>query len=427
MSQPPTISQRAQWASGQPISFLMHKALANPQLISLAAGFVDPDTLPVEPTREALEILLSDDAAARTALQYGSTPGYQPLREMVLAQLRDADDHPEAEHRMTADQVVLTAGSNQMLHLLADTLFDPGDIVLCAAPTYFVYIGVLRNLGIRSFGVASDSDGMIPEALEETLQQIERAGELGRVKGIYVVSSFDNPSSATLSLERRKMIVEMAKRWSRRGKIYVIEDAAYRQLRYDGSDIPSLRAFDAEGDTVIFTQTFSKSFSPGVRVGWGILPRSLVAPLCEQKGNLDFGSPNLNQRLMAIILERGLFEPQLARICQAYRTKRDAMLAALTKFLGGQSDIHWQRPEGGIYVWLQLPPEIPTGPSGTLFDRALEEGVFYVPGEYSYAAEGAAAARSFIRLSYGVQNSDRITQGIAALARAIAAVRPGTR
>ncbi len=426
LSLAPGLSQRAIAASGQPISYLMHKALAHPELISLAAGFVDQASLPVETADEAWDIVFGDPRRARAALQYGTTPGHPPLREAVLAQLV-ADDlaakaPTDAIRGISVDQVVVTAGSNQMLHLLADTLLDPGDIVLCAAPTYFVFLGILQNLGARSIGVATDAGGIIPEALDEALRHIDRAGELARVKAIYLVSYFDNPTSITTAGARREPIVQLAKRWSRRGRIRILEDAAYRALRYDGPDEPSLRAFDSEGDTVIHTQTFSKSFSPGVRVGWGILPRDLVEPVCDQKGNIDFGSANLNQQLMAAVMEKGLLEPHIDMLRETYRAKQAAMLAAADEFLAPLAGVRWMRPKGGLYVWLELPENDPTGPTGRLFDAAVHEGVLYVPGEYFYPSEGVPASHSTIRLSFGVQSPERIRAGIEGLSRAIRSV-----
>ncbi|MEX2118050.1 MAG: PLP-dependent aminotransferase family protein [Pirellulales bacterium] len=411
------ISQRAHRASGQPISRLMHQALAHPDLISLAAGFVDQQTLPLEPTRKALDRLWSDPAGARAALQYGTTQGYPPLREALLADLRKADGGGQPD--VSVDQVVVTAGSNQLLHLLADTLLDPGDIVLCTAPSYFVYLGMLRSLGVRSVGVVSDEKGMVPEALEDSLRAIEAAGELARVKAIYLVSYFDNPRGVTLAAERRGPVVEIAKRWSMAGKIYVIDDAAYRELRYEGPDLPSLLAHDAERDTVILAQTFSKCYSPGIRLGYGVLPRQLVQPVLDQKGNADFGSPNFNQHLVAALLEQNLLAPHVEQLRSNYRSKLAAMLEAAEQFLSPLPGVRWLRPAGGLYVWLELPPELPAGPGGGLVERALAEGVLYVPGEYCYPEEGAAIEANTIRLSFGVQSRERIRLGIEALARAI--------
>jgi 2-aminoadipate transaminase len=411
-------SRRAQLSGNQPIGELMRLALARPELISLAAGFVDQSSLPVAPTRSAVEALLGDPAAARAALQYGTTAGYPPLREAVLGRFLAADGG-QAARRIPLEQVVLTAGSNQLLHLVGEVLFDPGDIVLCAAPTYFVYLGLVAGLGVRSVGIEIDGDGLIPAALEAELRRCEEAGELQRVKAIYVTSYFENPSTVTLSRGRRAEIVEIAKRWSKKAKIYVIDDAAYRELRYWGDDLPSLRSFDAEGDTVIVAETFSKSYSPGIRVGWGILPPALVGPVCSQKTNIDFGSPNFNQYLMAKVFERGLFEPHVTALRATYRDKLTSMLESLEECLADLPGVSWQRPCGGLYVWLCLPEGLDAGPHGDLMQHALDEGVLYVPGEYCYPAAGVPRRSDRIRLSFGVQSSENIHRGVEALARAI--------
>jgi 2-aminoadipate transaminase len=413
------LSTRAQRAAGQPISQLMTLALADPSLISLAAGFVDQQTLPVEITRQAAEQVLAQPAAARAALQYGTTLGDANLRQAVLDRLRHADGDPESLRKLSIDQVVLTAGSNQLLHLVADALLDPGDIVFCATPTYFVFLGVLGNLGARAWGIASDADGIIPEAVEEQLRYFERQGQLGRVKAIYVTTYFDNPTSVTLSAARRAKLVELAERWSRRSKIYLIEDAAYRSLRYAGDDLPSLRSFDTTGETVIAAETFSKSFAPGIRVGWGILPPALVEPVANLKGNFDFGSAHFNQRLMSAVLELGLLDEHIARLTSGYQRKLGAMLAAADAFLSDIPGAHWLRPNGGLYVWLVLPEELDATSGGPLWQQALAERVIYVPGEYCFAAEGQTVARNSMRLSFGVQQPDQIHAGIEALSRAI--------
>jgi 2-aminoadipate transaminase len=412
------LSQRAGRSAGQPISALMQQALAHPELISLAAGFVDQQSLPVEPTRAALEALLSEPAAGRAALQYGTNAGYPPLREQLLARLA-ADDGAHAARGIALDQVVVTAGSNELLHLLVDTLCDPGAIILCAAPSYFVFLGMAANLGVTTLPVETDDQGLIPEALEEQLARLDVVGELPRVKAIYVVSYFDNPAGVNLSAERRPKLVEIARRWSRGHRIYILEDVAYRELRYAGDDLPSIRAFDSTGETVVLTHTFSKSYSPGIRVGYGVLPRDLVEPVLNQKGNIDFGSSNFCQHLMSKVLELGLFDAHVQRLRDAYRVKLQAMLDAADRHLAPLPGVRWIRPTGGLYVWLQLDESVDTGPQGKLFDRAVVEGVLYVPGQYCFPSGGPPAPRNLIRLSFGVQSPERICQGIAALARAI--------
>jgi 2-aminoadipate transaminase len=396
----------------------MRMALAQPELISLAAGFVDQATLPVAATQEAISAVLGDVTRGRAALQYGTNAGYLPLREAVLARLLRADGEYVGA-RPHVDQVILTAGSNQMLHLVGEALLDPGDIVLCAAPTYFVFLGLLDGLAARAVGVAIDAEGMIPAALDETLSRLKHSGERQRVKAIYVTSYFENPSTVTLSRERRQQVVEIAKRHSADGHLYVIDDSAYRELRYTGPDLPSMRAFDDTGDTVIVAETFSKSFSPGIRVGWGVLPAELVGPISGLKTSIDFGSPHLNQHLMSAVFEKGLFEPHVTMLRESYAEKMNAMLAALDDFMADVPGVCWQRPMGGLYVWLELPEGLDAGPGGRLIEHALAEGVLYVPGEYCFPGEGEPARKDRIRLSFGVQSAENIRRGIEALSRAV--------
>ncbi len=413
------LSDRAGWAEGQPISQLMSQALANPDLISLAAGFVDQQTLPVEPTRTAAEAMLSHADQAQAALQYGTTPGYPPLREALRDHFVEIIGHASPP---SIDQIVVTAGSNQLLHLVVESILNPGDIVLCASPTYLVFLGTLGNLGARSVGVKTDQNGIIPDSLEETLRRYAERGELQKIKAIYLVPYFDNPCGISTSFQRRAEIVDLAKRWSGEHKIHVIEDAAYQRLRYHGEEIPSSWVADDEHDTVIVAGTFSKSFSPGIRIGWGILPQHLVSPVCNQKGNIDFGSPNFSQHLMAKVLELGLFEPHCEHIRSEYQKKLDTMLTAANQHLRPLEGVDWIVPQGGLYVWLTLPESMSAGSSGKLLDVAVEEGVLYVPGQHCFPVEGEPVKENTIRLSFGVQSCENIARGIEHLARAIRAV-----
>lgn len=409
-------SRRAEWAKGQPISDLMSRALANPGLISLAAGFVDQGTLPVAATREALAELLSDTEAGQAALQYGTTPGDPALRQALLDRAL-ADGHGDVSP--TIDQVVITAGSNQLLHLLLETLLDPQDIVLCAAPTYLVFLGTVANVGARAVGVATDEQGMIAESLDEMLRALDERGELARVKAVYLVTYFDNPRGITMSGSRLADIMEVTRQWSREQAIYVIADEAYRDLRYDGESVPGALAWDREDQTVIPIGTFSKSFSPGIRVGWGILPKPLVEPVCNLKGNIDFGSPNFSQHLMHRVLTSGLFDRHVSRLRHVYREKRDIMLTALDRCFRTGGDVSWVHPDGGLYVWLTVPEGLDTGPDGPLFQRAIDRGVLYVPGRFCFPAEGEPVRENTIRLSFGVQSAEGIEAGVNALAEAI--------
>ncbi len=423
-SRPPArLSQRWQWGSKQPISFLMEQAVQNPSVISLAAGLVDQTTLPDTEVRTACDVLLADRTLARQALQYGTTQGAERLRKQLVRHLAQLEQCAPDNLGIAPEQLILTTGSQQLLSLVGEVLLDPGDVALVAAPTYFAFLGTLNGLGARVIPVPADADGMQTDALETELQRLDSAGELSRVKLIYVVSYYENPTGISLSAERRRAVVDIARRWSRHQPIFVLEDAAYRELRYDGPKPPSVWSFDEDRSTVILAQTFSKSFSPGLRVGFGVVPRELVAPICDRKGNEDFGSANFNQHLLATIFERDLYGGHVQLLRETYRSKRDAMLAAADRHFRNLQGVTWVHPHGGLYVWMSLPAGIATGFESPLFRRATQvDQVMYVPGEVCYAGPVETRPRHQMRLSYGTQSIEGIDEGMKRLASAVTAV-----
>ncbi len=417
-------SQRRRWAADQAISFLMQQGVEHPHVLSLGAGLVDAASLPVTEAIEAAREVLAEEVRGQSALQYGTTQGELRLRQHLADyQTRIEQTSAPAAHRVAvADEIVCTTGSQQLLALLADALFDPGDICLVAAPTYFVFLGVLEGVGARTIALPADEHGLRMEALEGELQRLETAGELSRVKLIYVVSEFENPTGISLSLERRGQLVEIAKTWStRRGeKIYVLEDAAYRELHYDAPPPPSVWSFDTAGDTVIHAGTFSKSFSPGLRVGFGLMPRELRDAVNDLKGNQDFGSANFNQHLLADLLGSGRFAIHAEQVRAAYRIKRDAMLAAADEFFADLPGVSWVHPHGGLYVWMTLPPHIVTGFDSPLFRRAVDvEQVMYVPGELCFGGPREQRQCNHMRLSFGVQSPEGLREGMRRLSQAV--------
>ncbi|NQV24917.1 MAG: PLP-dependent aminotransferase family protein [Rhodopirellula sp.] len=415
-----SFSQRRQQAAEQSIAYLMQQGIENRDVISLAAGFVDEATLPVSLVRESIADILTDDAAGRGVLQYGTTAGSGPLRENLLDHVARLENCTTAELNVTANEIVVTSGSQQLLQHLSDVLFDPGDICLVAAPTYFVFLGTLNGVGVQTIAIDTDEHGMCMNALEEELARIEQAGELNRVKMIYLVSSFENPSGVTLADNRRKQVVDIAKRWSKEHRILILEDAAYRELRYEGEDGPSIWSYDDSRQHVILAQTFSKSFSPGIRVAYGVLPRDLVSAIHDVKGNFDFGSPNLNQRIVSHVLQSGKYQQHVAGLQSSYRVKRDAMLAAADEFFSDLPGVSWLRPNGGLYVWMTLPDEIQTGFNSPLFQQAsTTDGVMYVPGEIAYPKGSPLQKQSQMRLSFGVESPEVIHDGMRRLSQAI--------
>jgi 2-aminoadipate transaminase len=421
---PLALSQRRAWAADQSISFLMQQGLENRDLISLAAGFVDEATLPVELVRDAMQTILDHEQLGQAALQYAATTGDPLLRELFLEHLARLEGGTTDSLGISTDQLVVTSGSQQFLHHVCDLLFDPGDICLVAAPTYFVFLGTLNGVGARTIAIESDGDGMRMDCLEEQLKSLEQAGDLHKVKLIYLVSSFENPSGTTLAEDRREQVVEIAKRWSNEHRILILEDAAYRELRYEGDDPASIWGFDAEHEHVMLAQTFSKSFSPGIRMAYGIIPRDLIQAMQDIKGNFDFGSPSITQQILAQSLQSDDYPAHVAKLHASYILKRDAMLSAAEKYFSDIPGCSWLRPQGGLYVWLTLPEEIDTGYAGDLFHQATKtQGVMYVPGSISYPPDSPLQRHNEMRLSFGVESPETIDQGMRRLSLAVKSVR----
>jgi 2-aminoadipate transaminase len=415
------LSERARQTADQPISYFMKAAVENPGLISFAAGLVDQASLPATETKAALDDILADPVLGRAALQYGTTEGYAPLRDKILQHHLRLEGQTASETKLSASDVVVSTGSQQLLYLIGEMLLDPGDLVIAEAPSYFVYHGTLGSLGVRVLQVPMDEDGMNTDALEELLEQLEKAGELPRVKMIYTIDYFQNPSGLSLSLPRRQRMVELARRFSKQHTIYILEDAAYRELRYEGDDLSSIKRFDEENRHVLLTMTFSKPMAPGFKTGYGLLPSELVQPLLRFKGNHDFGSSNLNQYVLDRLLERGAYHRHVTKLCDVYRAKRDAMLATLEAEFPAVTGVTWTRPEGGLYVWIGFPDGVETGPESPLMKASIREGVLYVPGEFCYV-KGPGARRTEARLSFGVETPAQIRDGIGRLARATRSV-----
>lgn len=420
-SQPTTsFSTRGKRSLGQPIGTLMAQAIRYPHLISLAAGFVDNASLPCDAVADCLQTVVADSARLRRSLQYDSAAGNLPLRE-ALAEW-SYRDYPAA--KPSVDQIIVGAGSNQLLHLIADTLFDPGDIVLAAAPTYFVYMGTLRAMGVRVVGVQADEDGLCLDSLQAELDRLAASGDASKVKAIYLVTDFDNPSGSTLSLARRHRLLEIARTWrAEHGPLLVLSDNAYQHLRYEGEPLPPLLSLsDDAADFVVELGTFSKSFSPGLRVGWGVFPNTVVDHLLGVKASIDFGAPHFAQVVMDEVLRSSAWDKHQPELLQAYRLKLKATLAALDAQASTIPGVSWRHPQGGLYVWLNLPEHMDASESGALWKAATDEGVLYVPGHHCFPSEGQPILRNTIRLSFGVLGPEKLTEGVERLCRAIRSV-----
>jgi 2-aminoadipate transaminase len=411
------LSAKALRTKEQPISYLIATALRTPGLINLAAGLVDPLTLPVKECEAITHRIFSDKARGRVALQYDTTQGLAELRREAVRHIEKLEGIPAASMGISAESVLVTTGSQQALYLIGDCLVDPGDIVIAAAPSYFVYTGTLDSLGANILTVPMDENGMDVEAVGRLLERLDREGRLPRVKFIYCTSYYQNPTGLTLSAERRPRLLEIVTQFSRDHRILILEDAAYRELRYDGPALRSIKSYDAENRYTVSSHTFSKPFAPGLKLGYTAGPDDLLHAMMQQKGNHDFGSSNVTQHIALETLRDGSYDAHVELLRKSYKVKRDAILASLLRFMPKDPAIRWTYPGGGLYVWMTLPERIDTSRTGKMFGACVDRGVLYVPGDYCFGKdEQGRVPQNHLRLSFGQVAPDQIEPGIERLA-----------
>ena len=413
---PLSFSSKARRTREQPINALISQAMANPELINFAAGLVDSHTLPVDPCREMAQTILSDNVRGRAALQYETTIGLPELRRAALRHIESLDNKSAAELGLTPADFVITNGSQQSLYIIGDVLVDPGDIVIAANPSYFVYTGTLQSLGAKVMTVPMDENGMDVEAVDSLLARIEREGKLERVRFVYCTSYFDNPTGLTLSLDRRPRLLEIVKKYSKSHRILILEDAAYRELRYDGPALPSIKSFDPTNEFTAIACTFSKPFAPGIKTGYSAVPKDLMRAILDQKGNHDFGSSSLCQHIAMEAMRRGQYLEQVENLKAGYSQKLRTMLDSLDRYMPKADGVHWTHPTGGLYVWLTLPEAIDTSREG-MFAAAVDAGVLYVPGVYCFQPDDAGhVPTNHLRLCFGNVPAEKVEPGVEKLA-----------
>jgi len=411
------------------ISWLMKTALARPKLISLAAGFTDNSTLPVEISRKLLNDILRSPKTGQPALQYGFTAGENNLRQLTAKHLQKLDGGHDRAH--SPERVIITGGSQQLLYMTLEALCDEGDIILVENPTYFVFLSILQSRGLKARGVKLERDGLDLVHLEKVLTQLKKTGELRRVKALYLITYFQNPTGATTSLAKKSAALALLKKFERAAghPIYLLEDAAYRELSFPGrADLPVSQAeqqlrptipptaltLPGAAERVIYTGTYSKPFAPGARLGFGILPEPLFTTVQRIKGNHDFGTANLLQQLLAGALATGLYDKHVAKVQKNYARKARVMKLALAEHFPANVEI-WESG-GGLYFWARLPKGISAGVKSKVFSTALKNDVLYVPGELCYADDPARAKPdNEMRISFGSASEENIREGIARL------------
>ena len=375
------------------------KLLDRPGIISFAGGIPDPALFPVEVMAETYRDALADPKRAAQALQYSVSEGYAPLRAWIARHMA------EQGVAATPDNIVITAGSQQGLDMLGKLLISPGDTVLTTVPTYLGALQAFSAYEPRYDSLRPEDGNRTPRSY---LAAAAKAG--GRPKFLYVVPDFSNPTGETFSLTARENLLRLA----REIDAPILEDAAYRALRFEGAALPSLQALDVatvgslEASRVAYLGTFSKTVAPGLRVAWICASQALIHRLVLVVQASELNVSVINQMVMETIASQR-HNALIAKARGHYRVKRDAMLAALAAYM--PADVHWTRPEGGLFVWVTLPPGVD---GAELLRRAVAEaGVAFVPGgAFHPDADGA----NTIRLSYSLPTPEAIRQGVRRLA-----------
>ncbi len=364
-----------------------------PEVISLAGGLPDTGTF----DRSLFASLMADLPTAR-ALQYGPSEGLAGVREAIVSVM--AAEQMEID----PDDVIVTTGGQQAIDLVCKTLIDPGDVVIAEAPTYPGAVPTFCSYEAQVIQIEMDEDGMRIDLLEETLERLDREGR--RPKFVYTIPTFQNPAGVTMSLPRRHRLVEIACE----RELIVLEDNPYGMLRYEGDALPTLRSLEApagsgrDADFVVYTGTMSKILSPGVRVGWLVAPRPVLAKLILGKQSADLCSSSLAQHFVAAYFRAGDWRPYVDSLRNLYRRRRDVMLDALAEHLPAQA--RWTRPQGGLFIWVTLPDYIDTT---NLLARALAANVAFVPGQAAFI-DGRGA--NSMRLNFSSSTDEDLREGV---------------
>lgn len=388
-------AQRTQRMASSVIRELL-KLTENPEIISFAGGLPAPDVFPVDEFRSACDVVLSEVGAQ--ALQYSTTEGYLPLREMI------ARHTARYGIKVTPDNIMITSGSQQALDLIGKVFINRGDQILVEEPTYLGALQAWNAYGAEYVTVSMDDDGMITEELEAAL----RTGP----KFIYVLPNFQNPTGVTLSLERRHKLIELADRYG----VPIIEDDPYGQLRYEGEHLPSVVSLDSQfrenGDleyrgNVIYLSTFSKTLAPGLRLAWVVAPPEVIRKLVQAKQGADLNTAAFTQMVAYEVARGGFLDRHIWTIRRVYGERRNIMLEAMDQHF--PSSVRWTHPKGGLFLWGIMPEFLN---ATEVFKVAVQKKVAFVPGQSFFARGGGL---NTMRLNFSNASPEMIRTGIARL------------
>ena len=366
---------------------------SRPEIVSLAGGMPNLSDFPMPMMADVMSKLILSNGAE--ALQYGSGQGHPKLREQICEVMALEGI------RANPDDVLVTTGSQQALDLISRIFIDPGDVVLAEAPSYVGALGTFHQYEASVIHVETDDSGLVPQGLRDAIISVRAAGR--KIKFLYMIPNYQNPSGVLLTAERRTEILTIC----REAGIFVVEDNPYGLLGFDKPSPNAMRAEDSEN--VIYLGTFSKTIAPGLRVGWALVPPSLKEKLVIASESSILCPSNFAQLAISSYLADQPWRDQIASFCDLYKVRRDAMLESLDEYFPAVAK--WTKPGGGFYVWVTLPPEIDTT---ALMPKAIVAKVAYVPGTAFYS-DGFGSWS--LRLSYCYPTPDRIRDGVKALGK----------
>lgn len=365
-----------------------------PDIISFAGGLPAPELFPIDDIAVLTQEILKNDGKA--ALQYSPTEGYPLLREIIASERMLL-----AGVKTSIDQILITAGSQQGIDFCAHMFLDRDDYIICERPTYLGALNAFNAHHPKYIDIPMDDNGMIMEELEKALIKCPNA------KMIYTVPDFQNPTGKTMSVERRKRLVELSAQY----KILVIEDNPYGELIFEGERLPSIKSFDKEG-WVIYLGSFSKTFCPGYRIGWICAHEILINKFVMLKQLTDLQCSSIAQREIALYMQKHKLDEHIKKIVEVYKKRRDVMLENIAAYF--PPEIKYTFPAGGLFTWVELKPELD---AAMLLEVALQEKVAFVPGSSFFAAKGNY--KNYLRLNYSNMPEEKIVEGIQRLGKVL--------
>lgn len=368
------------------------KLTTRPEIISFAGGLPAPELFPIEEMKKVTIKVLEEQG--KQALQYSTTEGHQPLREKIARSMNIFGIQAEA------DDILITSGSQQGLDFSGKIFLNPGDVVVCESPSYLGALNAFKAYECEFVEVPTDDHGMIMEELEKVLANTPQA------RMIYVIPDFQNPTGKTWPVDRRKRLVELANQYD----LPIVEDNPYGQLRFEGEIPPSIKSFDTEG-RVIYLGTFSKTFCPGLRIGWVFASPEILNKYITVKQGADLQASSISQRELDMFLDMYNLDEHVEKIKSIYRKRRDLMLNTMKELF--PQEVKFTYPEGGLFTWVELPEHVN---ARDLMVKALERNVAFVPGGSFFPNGGH---ENTFRMNYSNMPEDKIVEGIKRLAEVL--------